>query len=310
MTPLENDPTIPTDDALPVALGQASLGGNASPVAPPFDIRVDAIGPAHYAPAGAMPYTGTAERGPKIRDFEDQAEKAIAYAQTVFPDSSFTLVGSGVYGIVLRDDTGRAFKVYRSAYEGYSKCEQEAGAVAALSDPEGGDDIPLTPQVLLFVDAGQQYRLDTEHYQYTEFGFGDIQIPRQDSGKQLPILVMDFVETEPLTSAEPTKFADGFCRAVRRFQRHNIQSASWDSPDVLVNKQTGEVVMLDVGSLSQAPVDPDETPEAKQQRNAQVVSDIAIYFDLQASQGQIQAAYRQGGLDAVRDLLVRLKQSA
>jgi len=287
------------DTALTFPLGHASLGGNVSVQPAPLDVRIDAIGPASYAPTGAVPYEGPAKRGPEIYDSPQQADEAIAYARTIFPDSTFSFLGSGRYGVVLADDAGRAFKVYRTALE-YSRYEKEAGALQLLSDAG------LAPELHLFVDAGSEYRLDRKAYDYTMFGFEDIQIPRQNSGKELPILVMDRVDAEPLESAEPAKFVDGFCRVADVFMREGIYS--WDA-EVMTDKRTGEVIILDVGELYQRRLHGPEH-RSKLECDLEVLRGVALDFGLSKNEFQIQDAYRQGGLEAVRELLVRLTHNS
>ncbi|MEK7153343.1 MAG: hypothetical protein AAB834_05315, partial [Patescibacteria group bacterium] len=139
----EDAPVIQTDPTVVSTLGHASLGGNID-VRVPFEIQADGVEPAAYAPAKATPYLGKAKRGPNIHDAPGQADEAIAYVRTIFPDSNFSFLGAGRYGVVLADDTGKAFKVYRSALL-YSKYEKEAGALQLLSDAG------LAPKLHLFV---------------------------------------------------------------------------------------------------------------------------------------------------------------
>jgi len=208
----ENAPAIHTIPELAHSLGHVTLGGNVAHQITPLDVRIDAAEPPAYASARATPYEGSAKRGLEIHDSPTQAEEAIEYANTIFPDSTFSFVGSGRYGIVLADETGKAFKVYRSALH-YSRYEKEAGALRLLSDAG------LAPKMHLLVDAGQEYRLDRKAYNYTTFGFEDVQIPRQNSGKELPVLVMDRVDAGPLESAEPAQFVDGFCKVAEVFMK-------------------------------------------------------------------------------------------
>jgi hypothetical protein len=264
---------------------------------PSIDIRVEAIDSPHFAPAGARPYEGTAKRGLTIYDSPSQATEAAAYARTVFPESNFTSLGNGRYGIVLADETGKAYKVYRDALH-YSRYEKEAGALRMLSD------VGLAPRLHLFVDAGEQYRLDRKAYDYTTFGFEDVQIPRQSSGKELPVMVMDKVDVEPLENAEPSKLIDGFCKAAEVFIKENI--ISWDT-EVMVNKATGSIVILDVGELSQKPFDKSSaTPQTQMDHDSEILRGLALDFGLSQNTYQIQAIYREGGLGAVRDFLVPL----
>ncbi|MEK7153543.1 MAG: hypothetical protein AAB834_06340, partial [Patescibacteria group bacterium] len=126
----------------------------------------------------------------------------------------------------------------------------------------------LAPKLHLFVDAGEEYRLDRKAYDYTKFGFEDVTIPRQNSGKELPVLVMDRVDVEPLEHAEPTELLDGFCRVADVFLKNNIHS--WDA-EVMVDKKSGKVIILDVGELSQRPFDDaSSTPQARMDRDLEI----------------------------------------
>jgi hypothetical protein len=195
---------------------------------------------------------------------------------------------------VLGDDTGKAFKVYRSALS-YSRYEKEAGALQVLS--RAG----VAPGLHLFVDAGDEYRLDRKSYDYTTFGFEDVQIPRQNSGRELPVMVMDRVDAGPLESAEPPKLIDGFCKVADVFMKEDIYS--WDA-EVMVDKRTGEIIILDVGELSQKFFDETmATSQDKLKHDLEILRSITMDFALSKYEYQIQAAYKEGGLAAVRDFL-------
>jgi hypothetical protein len=278
-------------------LGHVSLNENDGLTKPSIDIEVEAVEPPHFAPAGARPYEGAATRGPIIYESPSQADKAIDYASSVFPGSNFTFLAGGRYGVVLADETGKAYKVYRDALH-YSRYEKEAGALQMLSDAG------LAPKLHLFVDAGEEYRLDRKAYDYTTFGFEDVQIPRQNSGRELPIMVMDKVEVKPLKEAEPSKFIEGFCKAVDVFIKENI--VSWDA-EVGVDGSTGNIIILDVGELSQKPFDEVlATQQTRLDHDMEILSRLAIDFRFSQNTDQIQDAYRQGGVEAVRDLLTQI----
>jgi hypothetical protein len=292
----EDAPAAQTDTELTSPLGDVSLGDNASPQDPLPDIRVDAIEPASYAPARAIPYEGPAKRGPDIGNTPAQAQEAISYAEAVFPGSTFSFLDSGRYGIVLADDMGRAYKVYRSAVN-YSRYEKEAGALQLLSNAG------LAPKLHLFVDAGEEYRLDRKAFDYTRFGFEDVQIPRQNSGRELPVLVMDSVDVAPLENAEPAKLIDGFCRVASVFMKEGIYS--WDA-EVTIDKRTGEAIILDVGELYQRSLHGSEASHSRLDRDLEVLRGVCIDFGMSKNERQIQDAYRQGGIEAVRHLLTQL----
>ena len=272
------------------------LGETIHPELPPSVL--DAIESAGYEPAVAEPYIGTAQRGPEIHENLDEAGKAIAYAESLFPDSDFSFIGSGRYGVVLGDAEGRAFKVYRSALH-YSRYEKEAGALQLLS--EDG----LTPQLHLLLDADTKYRLDKKSYDYTTFGFEDVEIPRQDSGRELPVLIMDKIDTKPIEYAQPAKFIDGFCQTVNAFMRHGIYS---HDTEVEINAYTGNVVILDVGELYQRKVMSglEVTPRSKAEKEQGILREVVIDFGISKYEHVIRAAYQEGGMDAVRTQLERI----
>lgn len=264
---------------------------------PPASVEVLGVEPPHYAPAGARPYEGTAKRGIELNGSLDQAEQATAYAQSLFPESTFSYLGAGRHGVVLADETGKAYKVCRSALE-YSRSEKEAGALQLLH--EAG----LAPKLHLFVDAGEEYRLDRKAHDYTQFGFEDVQIRRQNSGRELPVLVMDRVDVEPLENADPATVVDGFCKITELFMRENIHS--WDT-EVAIDKKTGGVIILDVGELFQKPFDEQPaSPEVVLNNQLEILRSIAMEFGLSQHEYRITEAYRRDGLSAVRDLLAQL----
>jgi hypothetical protein len=268
---------------------------------PPIDMELEGIEPAHYAPAGARPYEGSAKRGIDIPDSPEQEELASKYLSSLFPESKFSYLGAGRYGVVLADETEKAFKVYRSALS-YSRFEKEAGALQLLSSAG------LAPKLHLFVDAGKEYRLDRKAYNYTDFGFEDVQIPRQDSGRELPVLVMDKIDAGPLEDADPQQLVDGFCKVAGVFIKENIHA--WDT-EVMVDKATGKIIILDVGELSQQPFDKSSaTLEAKLGNDQKILSGLILDFGLSDRAGNVHAAYKQGGLDAVRDYLMQLAHKA
>jgi hypothetical protein len=265
---------------------------------PVSDVSVDAADPPHLAAAGAHPYEGTAQIGLIIQESPTEADQATSYASSLFPDTEFSYLGSGRYGVVLADESGRAYKVYRDSLH-YSRYEKEAGALKLLSDAG------VAPKMHLLVDAGEDYRLDKKASDYTTFGFEDVQIPRQDSGRELPVLVMDRVDAAPIESAEPPKLIDGFCKAADVFIEENIHS--WDA-EVMVDASTGEVTILDVGELIQKPIDAEATEEAKLANDLEIMRSLAVDFGLHDGEAHIVAAYQQGGLDEVRALLTRVLQ--
>jgi hypothetical protein len=284
-------------------LGHTGLSGSEreDSLVPSFDVRVVGIEPAHYAPAGARPYEGTAKKGREIHDSPDQTELTSEYLGALFPESHFSYLGAGRYGIVMADETGKAFKVYRSALS-YSRYEKEAGALRLLSDAG------LAPKLHLFVDAAEEYRLDQKAYNYTASGFEDVQIPSQNSGKELPVMVMDKVDVAPLESATPQQLVDGFCKVADTFMKENIHA--WDT-EIMVDKATGEVIILDVGELSQKPFDDEPaTPQARLSNDLEILRGIILDFGFSHHDHQIQNAYRAGGLDAVRSYLTQLTQKA
>lgn len=302
MTQHELSETNATPEHTPVlgsegtqALGYAATSESERGIDRPIiDVTVNGIDQATYSPAEASPYLGTAERGLNLVGEEALTPEITEYLGGIFPDSHFSFLGAGRYGIVLADETGKAFKLYRTALN-YSMYEREAGALQLLS--EAG----LAPRVHLFVDAGQKYRLDEKHYDYTDKGFEDIQIPRQNSGKELPVLIMDKVDAKPLEEADPILLADGFCQTAEVFMRENINSM--DS-EAMIDKQTGRVIFLDAGDLSQAPFDRNETPDIKIQREAYVLRDVILLFGLTRVEGKIQSAYKQNGLEGLREFIV------
>lgn len=247
--------------------------------------------PAEYADARSAPYLGDAKTGPQLREISGGTEQAFAYAQELFPEQNFSLLGSGRYGIVLADDNGKAYKIYRDALN-YSSYEREAGAMQLLSE-EG-----LAPKVHMFVDASAEYRLDKYVHDGIKPGFENVQIPRQDSGRELPVLVMDRVDTAPLESATSEQLADGFCKTAEVFLRESIHA--WDT-EVRVDTQTGNIIMLDVGSLSQTPYDAaSETVQERTARESGILRDLVLDFGLTRSQHLILDEYARGGLEAVR----------
>lgn len=264
---------------------------------PRVDIEVRAIGRAHYAPAGAQPYEGRAKKGVSIQGSSRQVEQAVGYASSLFPNSNFSFIGDGRYGVVLADETGKAFKLYRSALS-YSRYEKEAGALKLLSDAG------LAPKLHLFVDAGEEYRLDLKAYDYSRFGFGSVQIPRQDSGKELPVMIMDKVEVAPLESAEPEKFIEGFCKVADVFIEHNIHS--WDA-EVVVDKASGKIIILDVGELWQEPLDGgEETAQSNIRKGMEILHSLAADFGLGRYGHRIEAAYQKDGVGGVRKFLAQI----
>lgn len=263
--------------------------------------EVSTLGPIMEAAAGATPYEGTAEPGLSIPESVDQASQAEQYLASLFPESRFTYLGSGRYGLALADDTGKVFKVYRDALR-YSRYEQEAGALQVLS--QAG----LAPKLHVLVDADEKYRLDRKAHDYVRHGFGNVQIPRANSGRELPVLIMDKVDVAPLETAAPDKLAAGFCRAAELFIRENIEA--WDS-EVVVNAQTGNVTFLDVGELAQVPYDTaSASPEDKMKHELAIIRSLTIDFGLSKDERQIASTYRQEGLEGVRRLVMTLRPSS
>jgi len=287
----DREPTAPSSRVLS-ALGQTSIE-KITEVPQIPGVRVEGIGLASYAPAGAEPYVGQARRGIEIRG-EHQAEEAIAYAGTIFPDSNFSFLGSGRYGVVLADQTGKAFKIRRTALD-YSRCEKEAGALKLLSDAG------LAPTFYMLVDASKEYRLDRKAYNYTAGGFGDVEIPRQDSGRELPVIVMDAIDPAPLETADPDQLVDGVCRVADLFLRNGI--ISWDL-EVMTDKRSGGVVILDAGELSQRPLDPGASPRDSREHERDILRSVLFDFGLSRGDDVIIAAYERGGLDAMRKFLL------
>ena len=266
---------------------------------PAIELSVAGAEPPYFAPAGAHIIEGSALRGLHIMDSPEQGDEASDYVHSLFPDRDVSYVGHGRYGVVVAEESGLAFKVYRTALR-YSRYEQEAGALKLLSD-EG-----LAPKMHLFVDADEKYRLDYKAYDYTYFGFGDVMIPRQSSGRELPVIVMDRIDAAPLSEAEPSALVDGFCKIADVYLRENI--ISWDT-EVMVDRQSGQLIILDVGELSQQPIDPaSTTPQAKMTHDLDVLRGVALDLGFSNNTYTIQNAYRQGGMDAVRALLVQLTQ--
>lgn len=242
----------------------------------------------HFAAAGAVPYEGSAKVGLRLEG-ADYHDKAIAYAQGIFPDVQMTYIGAGKHGVTLKGSDGRAYKVYRSSLE-YSRTEKEAGALQLLS--QAG----LAPKFYMLVDAKPEYRLDRKAYDYTTFGFEDVVIPRSDRGSDLPILVMDYVEAAEVESATPESFSDGFCKVLELFVKEGIRS--WDT-EFMVNKDTGSVTALDVGELYQRSTRQTGTDEL-----GEIISGLCLDFGVSRYETQVAAAYASGGIAAVRELPV------
>lgn len=276
------------------------------------DVRVAgaAVSPA-FAPAGAELYLGTARRGIEIpvgSDPAEQLEKVIKYATKLFPDASFSYLGEGRYGIVLADGQGRAYKVCRSAHR-YSRTEKEAGALQVLSK-EG-----LAPRLHLLADAGEEYRIDKKPYVYRGNGFGGVSIPRQNSGHELPVLVMDAVDTAPLKDAEPAKLAEAFRRAADVCIREEIVVSD---TEIRIDRSTGRVIVLDVSELSQVSHD-DQSPDYNiylpgdvdaGDVDVEILRRLIFDFGLRPSEREIVQAYREGGLEGVYDKVFELKESS
>lgn len=254
-----------------------------------FDEPLETVAsePVRIAPAGASPYEGHAKVGLTLRGDTAPAQ-AIEYAETLFPGVRLTYVASGAHGIVLKDDEGKAYKIYRNSLE-YSRVEKEAGALQLLS--QAG----LAPKLHALVDAGREFRLDRKAYDYTQFGFEDVMIPRVDANKDLPVLVMEYIDMDTLETATPEAFADGYCSALKLFVTKNIKS--WDA-EFMVDRGTGRVIALDVGELYQRSI-------FKQPENEinEIIGGLCLDFGLTAEMSRIIDVYNHSGIDGVRAFL-------
>jgi len=267
---------------------------------PPIDVQIDGIEPAHYARAGVQLYDKEAQVGLNIIEDEKEESTARKYLSSLFPQSEFSFLGDGHYGVVMADETGKAYKLYRSSFF-YSRVEKEAGALKLLSDAG------LAPKLHLLVDADEKYRLDQYPLKYQGSGFEGVQIPRQNSGKELPVMVMDKVDAGPLEEATPEQRIDGFCKTADLFIKEDIHA--WDT-EVMLNRATGKVVILDVGELTQGPTDQNK-PKTKQQNEGEILGELCLDFGFTlAVSKSIQDVYGRGGLDAVREYLVEHLQTA
>ncbi len=275
------------------------LGGAAltlvdnEPVASNHFIEVTGGEPLYYAPAGAKPYLGQAKRGIELKS-ATAPQQALDYATSLFPNEDFSMLGGGKHGVALTDNRGKVYKISRTAHE-YSRTEQEAGALQLLSDAG------LAPRLHALVDAGRDYRIDTKAYDYVNFGFEDVVIPRISTGRELPVIVMDFVDVAPLESATKEALIGGLCKTIELFVKKGIHC--WDA-EFGVNKANGEIILIDAGELYQTSLinsSVDKNPVDD------IIDGICLDFGLYGYSGAITAAYSASGIDGVIDYLQKIK---
>ncbi len=119
----------------------------------------------------------------KLR-YPESVPYSARYVQELFPDKSFTLLSDeGSSATVFEDEDGLAYKVYKNS-EYYSYVEKEAALLQLLGDAG------VAPKLHALVDAGQEYRVENTTLPQID-DFETVQIPRVDSGRPLPVLVMD-----------------------------------------------------------------------------------------------------------------------
>jgi len=76
----------------------------------------------------------------------------------------------------------------------------------------------------------------------------------------------------------------------------------------MTDRRTGKVIILDVGEVYQRRLHDDVEQLPKLERDLEVLRGVAIDFGLSGNERQIQTAFREGGLGAVRSLLMKLTQ--
>ncbi|HYH75567.1 MAG TPA: hypothetical protein VD735_06455 [Candidatus Saccharimonadales bacterium] len=279
------------------------------------DVRAAVDSPVVYAAARMGAYPDNGKRTLEITsEGEEAASTAIAYAQELFPATTFSYLGQGRYGVVLADAEGRAYKVYRNPYN-YSHYEKEAGAMQLLY--KAG----LAPKPHLLVDAAPERRYDVYAWKRDKQmrkGFEDIEIPRQDGEHDLPVLVMDEVDPAPLQHAEPTAWARGYCKAAELFLRENIICTD---TEVVLNKRSGELIVMDPGELYQMSVadhiaeeeaygglsedDFGHAPVYTQAKHeATILYQLSVDFGLVNIREQIVDSYVVDGVQGIHDIVM------
>lgn len=286
----DNEKTPLADHRKPGAVALGAVLSENKPIGQSTEaINFDQI---QLMPASAKPYLDDAKFGLRLNK-EGANETAIQYLKSLFPENDFEFVDEGANGIVFTDGLGKAYKIYKTAHN-YSRVEQEAGSLQLLS--QAG----LAPKLHMLIDADPSYRLDRKAYDYTYFGFGDVVIPRIATSKELPVLVMDFIDTAPLESATNENFVDGFCNMLEVFLKNNIHC--WDA-EFKVNKATGQIIAIDTGEFYQKTI----SPSGEKDQLIEIIQKACMYFDITNHTRMITEAYKDGGVEMVRQYLASIK---
>lgn len=173
---------------------------------------------------------------------EEAIREALAYAGTIFPDANLRLLSDeGSSAVVLEDDQGNIFKVYRNAHS-YSYVENEMATLTRLSE------LGVAPKPYLLVDAAQERCTDEpEEYQRNEFG--DTQIRRIKSEGAFPIIVMEKIDALPLRTLPSDAVIPEFDRLWSIFE---YEDYSFGDTELVIDQNSGHAKFIDVGGISDA----------------------------------------------------------
>lgn len=214
--------------------------------------REQLVGPelASEAPLQTVPAGSYAQQYPIVEgrprdnlyNSAEAYQQVIDYAQKLFPDRSFELLSDeGSSAFILEDGAGLAYKVYRRA-SNYPYVEKEMAAMTLLADND------LAPKPYLLVDAALAHRRKP----FPEpASLAEVPIVRQDGGGELPVIVYQKVEFDPLTAqTDPAIVLDGFDRLLAVAKAHNLM---FGDVEPVVDRKNGKLKLIDVGGTHEVP---------------------------------------------------------
>lgn len=172
-------------------------------------------------------------------------ELAIDYASHILskePRDLAVLSDRWSSSVVLEDTTSsgtddKVYKVFRQSTH-YGYVENEMAALTYLHN------LSLAPKPYLLIDADIQYRATdgVSGHQY----FAGTPIIRQNLGGDLPIIVMDKVDTAPLDTMSDEQMAKEFMRVVATGAEHRL---SFGDTELVYDQKKQCVTFIDLGGV-------------------------------------------------------------
>lgn len=215
----------------------------------PPDLTLAGREPAHRGKAGDIAYPAHPQTEGMELDWDNSpqpADLALDYTSRLLGKnrSELTVLSDQwSSSIVLEDvpqpgEQTKVYKVFRQASY-YDYIENEMVALTFLHD------LNLAPKPYLLIDAGQEYRSTDELGKRSTFG--NVPIARQDLGSELPIIVMDKVEQEPLEVMSDEQLTSEFMRVVRAGIDYELM---FGDTEIVYDRSKGRVTFLDLGGVS------------------------------------------------------------